>query len=247
MEVDPTRMCELLVGLPDVNVLGVVDIVDGLLEVLIEQRVERPECPSCRGLAVAKDRDEVLLADLPCFGRRARLRWRKHRWQCRRAGCAVSSWTGEDPRIAAPRMALTDRAGRWATVQVGRHGRAVSEVAADLGCDWHTVNDAVVAYGTVLIADPHRFGDCHGCRVGRDACGAPWPLSAPGVVDPDRRRRGWAAVGCPRRQGRQHLLCLVRRQRPQVWRDRVRWATLDLSSSYRVGVRHDAPRRSAGR
>ena len=36
MEVDATRMCELLVGLPDVNVLGVVDIVDGLLEVVIE-------------------------------------------------------------------------------------------------------------------------------------------------------------------------------------------------------------------
>lgn len=25
MEVDPTRVCELLVGLPDVNVLGVID------------------------------------------------------------------------------------------------------------------------------------------------------------------------------------------------------------------------------
>ena len=25
MEVNPTRMCELLIGLPDVNVLGVVD------------------------------------------------------------------------------------------------------------------------------------------------------------------------------------------------------------------------------
>jgi hypothetical protein len=31
------------------------------------------------------------------------------------------------------------------TVQVGRHGRSVTEVADDLQCDWHTVNDAVVA------------------------------------------------------------------------------------------------------
>ena len=36
---------------------------------LIELLVERREYPSCRGLAVAKDRDEALLADLPCFGR----------------------------------------------------------------------------------------------------------------------------------------------------------------------------------
>ena len=53
---------------------------------------------------------------------------------------------------------MTTRAARWATVQVGRHGRTVSEVAADLDCDWHTVMDAVVIYGTPLIDDPHRFG-----------------------------------------------------------------------------------------
>ena len=45
-------------------------------------------------------------------------------------------------------LAMPDRAGRWATFQVGFHGRSVTEVAADLGCDWHTVMDAVVHYGT---------------------------------------------------------------------------------------------------
>lgn len=39
---------------------------------------------------------------------------------------------------------------------VGRHGRAVSEVADDLGCDWHTVMDAVVVFGGPLIDDPAR-------------------------------------------------------------------------------------------
>ena len=48
---------------------------------------------------------------------------------------------------------------RWATVQVGRHGRAVSYVAAELDCDCHTVNDAVVAYGEALLA-------ADACRVG---------------------------------------------------------------------------------
>jgi hypothetical protein len=32
-------------------------------------------------------------------------------------------------------------------------------VAVELGCDWHTVNDTIVAYGEILIADPDRFGD----------------------------------------------------------------------------------------
>lgn len=44
---------------------------------------------------------------------------------------------------------MTDRACRWVTVQVGRHGRSVNEVATDLGCDWHTVMDAVAVYGQV--------------------------------------------------------------------------------------------------
>lgn len=47
-----------------------------------------------------------------------------------------------DDRIADPPTAITDRAERWATFHVGHHGRAVSEVAKDLGCDWHTVMDA---------------------------------------------------------------------------------------------------------
>ena len=34
----------------------------------------------------------------------------------------------------------------------------IAEVAADLGCDWHTVMDAVALYGTPLIDDPDRFG-----------------------------------------------------------------------------------------
>ena len=42
MEVDPTRMCELLVGLPAVRVLGIIDEVGGPLWVHVETRGERP-------------------------------------------------------------------------------------------------------------------------------------------------------------------------------------------------------------
>ena len=42
VELDPTRMCELLVGLPDVNVLAVEDRPGGPLGVHVETRGRRP-------------------------------------------------------------------------------------------------------------------------------------------------------------------------------------------------------------
>ena len=74
------------------------------------------------------------------------LAWKKHRMRCRNPACPKKSWVLEDHRIAAKNCLLTTRAAKWATVQVGG-GRTVSEVAAELACDWHTVNDAVTTYG----------------------------------------------------------------------------------------------------
>jgi transposase len=126
----------------------------------VEARRAPAWCWSCGVRAVVKDRPRVELVDLPCFGRPARLVWRKHRWRCPEPACPGGSWTIVDTRIAAPRMVLTDRAARWATGQVGRLGRSVNEVAEELGCDWHTANDAVVAYGDALLeADTGRVGE----------------------------------------------------------------------------------------
>jgi DNA-directed RNA polymerase subunit RPC12/RpoP len=135
-------MCQLLVGLPTVTVLGVVDELPELpIVVHIETAIDEGErCSTCGSRAVIKDRAPVSLVDLPVFGRRARLVWRKRRWCCPNSSCPVGSWTQQAPSIASPRLGLTDRAGRWATFQVGAHGRTVSEVAADLGCDSHTAN-----------------------------------------------------------------------------------------------------------
>ena len=135
MELDPTRMCELLVGLPDVNVLGVIDAGHGRLRVHVETRGERERCAGCGAPSRVKDRPEVELVDLPVFGRRALLGWRKHQLECVAPMCAVRSWTSECPAIAAPRLGMTDRAGRWVTEQVVRWGRTVNEVAVELGCD----------------------------------------------------------------------------------------------------------------
>ena len=167
MELEPTRMCALLVGLPDVTVLAVED-ADGPLRVHVEVPVAVMGCASCGSVRRVKDRPVVELVDLPCFGRPTRLVWRKHRWVCPDPDCETRSWTGEHRRVAPPRAAMTDRAGRWATIQVGRNGRSVSEVARELGCDWHTINDAVIAYGTPLVDDPDRIGAVDRARAGRD-------------------------------------------------------------------------------
>jgi transposase len=153
VESDPTRMCALLVGLPDVAIVGVGEWPNWL-RVEVASVTARPLC-WCGAIAHRHGVRQVVLVDLPCFGRATRLVVHKQRWRCPRCR---RSWTEQNPAIASSRCAMTTRAARWATVQVGRHGRAVSEVAADLGCDWHTVMDAVVLFGEPLIDDPARYG-----------------------------------------------------------------------------------------
>ncbi len=159
MEVDPTRMCALLVGLPAVTITGIDTGLAGPIRVHIETTATAAFCEGCGSRAWSKDRAIVELVDLACFGRPARLVWRKRRWRCPQTWCRVGSWTEDAPGIAPPRLAMTDRAGRWVTAQVGRCARSVNEVAVELGCDWHTINDAVIAYGTALVDDPARIGE----------------------------------------------------------------------------------------
>jgi transposase len=120
VESDPTRMCELLVGLPEVSVLGVVDEPGLPLVVHIEQAGDRPSCTGCGTSPVVKERDVVELVDLPAFGRPARLIWHKVRWVCPDPHCALMSWTWTDPRIAAPG---DDRPGRAVGDGPGRSSR----------------------------------------------------------------------------------------------------------------------------
>jgi transposase len=157
--------------------------------------------------------------------------WRKRRWECA-AGCGATSFTEIVPSIAAPRQRLTDRAGRWATIQVGRCGRAVSDVARELGASWDAVMDAVVAYGQALVDDPARFADVEAlgldetlqCRTG------PW------------RRQVWSTQLVDVQRGQ--LLDVVAGRnaagpaewlatQTEQWRAGVRRGALDLSGPYR--------------
>jgi hypothetical protein len=73
VETDPTRMCELPVGLTDVAVLGIDEEVDLPLLIHIQTRARRPGC--CAGRC-------------PRLRSCARLVWHKFRWSCfgRRGG-----------------------------------------------------------------------------------------------------------------------------------------------------------------
>jgi transposase len=229
-----TRACELLVGLPAVNVLDVVEPLVGRLEVTVESIVTTPSCPECRERAWVKDRPVVELVDLTCFGRPVVLRWRKHRWCCPRSWCRQGSWTHEDPRIAAPRLSVTDRAGRWATLQVGRQGRAVSDVAGELGADWHAINDAVLAYGAALLdADETRVGEVAALGVDEVlfARQGPWRTHAWSTSIVDVATGQLLDVIAGRSSGG---LCAWLADRDQGWSDAIRWAVLDLSGPWRL-------------
>ncbi len=233
MELDPTRMCALLVGLPDVTVLGIDDVRDEPLRVHVETRAPRPSCPECAGTLRVKDRPVVELVDLACFGRATRLAWRKFRWACPNEACLVNTFTEDVSAIAAPRLVMTDRAGRWVTEQVGRNGRTVNEVARELDCDWHTIMDTVIAYGTALVDDdPDRIGTV--TALGLDET----LFVRLGLF----RTQQWATTIADVRGGR--LLDMVEGRtatsacewlatRGAQWCDQVLYATLDLSGPYR--------------
>jgi transposase len=235
-------MCQLLVGLGDVTVLGVQERWLNLpLEVHIECKTDGPpRCPDCGQDGVLVDQRPVKHVDLPCFGRRTKLLWHKRRWRCP-AGCGT--WTEQDDRIAPPRHVLADRAGRWATLQVGMNGRTVSEVAAELSCTWHTVNTAVIAFGTPLVDHPDRIGQVTAlgldevgfARVGRIRL---WSTS---IVDV---QAGRVLDVVPGRDALPAIRWLAGRD--PGWLAAIRWATLDLARTCRKVFFRDAARRRPG-
>ena len=168
----PARMCELLVGLGEVDLVGINDSGEGApLEVVIRSRKARPVCEACGGRVWSKGYRTVVLVGLPAFGRPVRLRWRKRRWTCPNLDCALRSFIEQDPGIGAVRALLTSRAARWVTVGVGRWGRPVDEVAAGLGCGWHTVNNEVGRWGDALLgADGDRIGEVGAVGIDKKRC-----------------------------------------------------------------------------
>ena len=240
MECDPTRVCELMLALGDVEVLGVDDEAGAPLRVHVRRRAPRPGCAGCGGRLWSDGDSRVELVDLPAFGRPVRLVWHKRRWRCGDPDCEAGTVTEQAPEIAPERERLTTRAGRWATRQAGL-GRTVAEVADELGCSWHPVNASVRRWGSALLeADTERISavvalglDEHLMwRRGRFRTKA-W---ATGIVDVGA---GQLLDIVPGRTAKAPAAWLL--ERPRSWFAGIRWAVLDLSGPYRAAFDEALP------
>jgi transposase len=232
LETDPRAMLDRLIGLPEVTVLGLYSD-DERVELHIESVAPRPGCPVCGVIAQLKGWREVVLVDLQFGGKPMTLHWHKRRWRCADTDCPNGSWTERDDRIAHPRMKLSRRAALRATYDVGRRGRTVSEVSDELGCDWHTVNDVVLAYGEVLLEDPERFGDVSALGLDETAFVRTAPYRrvsfATSIVDVARGQLLDVVPGQGGEAPRDWLMA-----RGEQWRADIEFATLDLSGAYKA-------------
>ncbi len=126
---------------------------------------------------------------------------------------------------------LTTRAAKWATVQVGS-GRTVSEVAGELDCDWHTVNDAVTTYGSALLtADRRRLNQT--TAIGLDETSF--------VRQGSHHHTNYATTVADV-ENHQIIDILPSRKfddvagwidkQPQAWKERICYGALDMSVTY---------------
>jgi transposase len=218
------------VGLKDVRVLH-YQRSGRDVELMIEQVVGAIRCPACGGATRVKERPVVRYIDLPVFGVPMHLAWKKHRLRCVRSECAKKTFLLGDHRIAAKHCLLTTRAAKWATEQVGT-GRTVKEVAGELACDWHTVNDAVTTYGKALLeADRKRMNK----------------TTAIGLDETKFVKLGWHsqadyATTVVDVEHHQIIEILPSRtyvdvaawldKQPRAWKERIDFGALDMSDTY---------------
>ena len=198
---------------------------------MVEQIVGEVRCPACKERARVKERPVVHYVDLPVYGTPMSLAWKKHRMRCPNPHCAKRSWVLEEHRIAAKACLLTTRAAKWATVQVGG-GRTVSEVAAELACDWHTVNDAVCTYGEALLAADRK-------RMNKTSAIG---LDETSFVRLGTRAHSSYATTVADVEHHQIIDILPSRtftdvaawldKQPESWKERIVYGALDMSSAY---------------
>jgi transposase len=218
------------VGLKDVRVLQ-YERSGPNVELMVEQVLGTVCCPACSMPAQVKERPVVHYVDLPVYGTAMSLAWKKHRMRCSNPACPKRSWVSEDHRIAAKHCLLTTRAAKWATRQVGG-GRTVNEVAAELACDWHTVNDAVITYGEALLAaDRKRLNKT--TAIGLDETS---------FVKLGEHSHTHYATTVADVENHQIIDILPTRKytdvagwidkQPAAWKERIRFGALDMSATY---------------
>lgn len=230
---DGTGLAEALLGLDGFRVLEVTE-TDAEVVIEIETVTDVVGCGRCGTRAESQDRMPVEIRDLACFGRPARLSWRKRRWRCPDGDCEARSWTEASPH-AMSRSVLTRRAGVEACRQVGMNARPVAGLARELGVCWWTVQDAVEEHGTPLVDAPDRVGVVTNLGIDETSllkATATHPtIYATGLVDLDARIlidmvEGNAAADLRRWCASQD----------EAWLADITTVATDLAESYRAGL-----------
>ncbi|MHB8669157.1 MAG: ISL3 family transposase [Acidimicrobiales bacterium] len=230
---DGTGLAEALLGLPGFRVLEVTE-TPGEVVINIETTAELVGCGECGTRAESQDRMAVEVRDLACFGRPARLVWRKRRWRCTDGDCDAKTWTESSEHFSA-RTVLTRRAGVEACRQVGMNARPVAGLARELGVCWWTVMDAVAEHGTPLVEDPGRVGAVATLGVDETSFLAASPEHATvyvtGLVDLDHHKMIDLVQGNSASDLRRWCAA-----QPTEWLERICTVATDLAESYRAGL-----------
>ena len=149
--VDSARMCGLLSGFVDVDVMAVEDVSGKPLVVYIKSNRPRESCHGCGGKLWIKKKYSVELKDLPAKSPRGeRIMFCKRLLECPDKSCEVKSFAEQRPDIVPANSSLSTRAGKW-TVGQAVEGHSVSSMSRTLKCDWDTVNKALNYWGQRLL------------------------------------------------------------------------------------------------
>ena len=239
--------CDVLVGLDGLHVVEVGQHDDRLL-VVVESAPAVTGCGRCGVIATSRGRREVVLVDVPCFGRPVRLVWRKRTWRCAEPLCPARSWTEQHEDVARPRALLTRRACWWAIGQLRREHASVAGIARQLGTSWRTVWRAIAPLLQEMAADERRFADVTSLGVDEHVWhhvstkpvqdGGRGPKELTGMVDLTRDRHGRVRARLldlvPGRSGKVYSDWLA--QRGEAFRAAVQVATLDPFHGYKNAI-----------
>ena len=241
--------CDLIVGLDGLHVTAVVrDTETAGLVVMMESAPSVVGCPECGVVARSHGRRIHELIDIPAFGRRVRLRWRKRTWRCVDPDCPRRGFTEQDPAVAAPRALLTTRACWWVIEQLRREHASIAGLARQLATTWRTVWTSIRPLLETLAADESRFARV--TRLGVDehiwhhtstrpvSQGGRGPKEFTGMVDlsPDQHGQPRARLLdlVPGRSGKAYADWLT--ARGQQFRAGIKQATLDPFRGYKNAI-----------
>lgn len=134
--VEPTLMCRALVGLADIDVVGVI----GWTTPMQVHIASTHPCPACGTAARVKQTLRRRLGDLLSFGRPVATVWRQRRWRCPDAGCPVRWSAGTAAPWRTVRMPTGRRDSKGQVADAWSATEAVREIYRvgdpDLAHDW---------------------------------------------------------------------------------------------------------------